>query len=103
MAQKTAQLHKDLCATASEGGIMPEVWLVGYAELKGKGLFLEYRDELKKSYGESQAWEKVFVFQHFSMNRFSIDLKDFMKNHAGFGILAAVHELGNLHKREIFG
>lgn len=44
MAQKTAQLHKYLCVVASEGGIDPEVWLVGYAELKGKGLFLEYRD-----------------------------------------------------------
>ncbi len=103
MAEKTARLHSDLCEAAGQDEITPELWLVGYAELKGKGLFLEYRDELKKSYGESQSWEKVFVFQHFSMNRFSIDLKDFMKNHAGFGILAAVHELGHLHKREIFG
>lgn len=103
MAEKTARLHSDLCEAAGEDGIAPELWLVGYAELQGKGLFLEYRDELKKSYGESQAWEKVFVFQHFSMNRFSIDLKDFMKNHADFGILAAAHELGHLHKREIFG
>ena len=102
MAQKTAQLHKDLCAAASEGGIEPEVWLVGYAELKGKGLFLEYRDELKKSYGESKAWEKVFVFQHFSMNRFSIDLNNFMKSHADFTILEAAHELGRIHKNEIF-
>ena len=103
MAEKTARLHEELCAAADDGGIEPELWLVGYAELKGRGLFLDYRDALKKSYGESQAWEKVFVFQHFSMNRFSIDLKDFMKNHADFGILAAAHELGNLHKREIFG
>ena len=102
MAQKTAQLHKDLCAAAGEGGIMPEVWLVGYAELKGKGLFLEYRDELKKSYGESKAWEKVFVFQHFSMNRFSIDLNNFKKEHSDFSILEAAHELVRIHKNEIF-
>ncbi|MCR5172708.1 MAG: hypothetical protein K6B73_07580 [Treponema sp.] len=102
MAQKTAQLHKYLCVVASEGGIDPEVWLVGYAELKGKGLFLEYRDELKKSYGESQAWMKVFVFQHFSMNRFSIDLNNFKKEHRDFSILEAAHELGRIHKKEIF-
>lgn len=102
MAQKTAHLHKDLCAAAREGGIMPEVWLVGYAELKGKGLFLGYRDELKKSYGESQAWEKVFVFQHFSMNRFSIDLNNFKIEHSDFTILEAAHELGRIHKNEIF-
>ena len=103
MAQKTAQLHKDLCAAASEGGIEPEVWLVGYAELKGKGLFLEYRDELKKSYGKSQAWEKVFVFQHFSMNRFSIDLRNYMKENPSLNLIDACHSLGSIHKKEIFG
>ena len=103
MAEKTARLHSDLCEAAGQDGIAPELWLVGYAELKKKGLFLEYRDALKKSYGVSKAWEKVFVFQHFSMNRFSIDLNNFMKSHADFTILEAAHELGHLHKREIFG
>ena len=103
MAEKTARLHADLCRAAGEGGIAPELWLVGYAELKNKGLFLEYRDALKNAYGEDCAWDKVFVFQHFSMNRFSIDLKDFMKNHENLGIVEAAHELGSLHKKEIFG
>lgn len=102
MAEKTARLHADLCRAAGEGGIAPELWLVGYAELKNKGLFLEYRDALKNAYGEDCAWDKVFVFQHFSMNRFSIDLKDFMKNHENLGIVEAAHELGSLHKKEIF-
>lgn len=103
MAEKTARLHADLCRAAGEGGIAPELWLVGYAELKNKGLFLEYRDALKNAYGEDCVWDKVFVFQHFSMNRFSIDLKDFMKNHENLGIVEAAHELGSLHKKEIFG
>lgn len=103
MAEKTARLHADLCRAAGEGGIAPELWLVGYAELKNKGLFLEYRDALKNAYGEDCAWDKVFVFQHFSMNRFSIDLKNFMKNHENLGIVEAAHELGSLHKKEIFG
>ncbi len=103
MAKKTARLHADLCKAAGECGIVPELWLVGYAELKNKGLFLEYRDALKNTYGEDVAWDKAFVFQHFSMNRFSIDLKDFMKNHENLGIVEAAHELGSLHKKEIFG
>lgn len=103
MAERTARLHADLCRVAGEGGIAPELWLVGYAELKNKGLFLEYRDALKNAYGEDCAWDKVFVFQHFSMNRFSIDLKDFMAKHRGLGIVEAAHELGTLHKKEIFG
>lgn len=103
MAERTARLHADLCRAAGEGGIAPELWLVGYAELKNKGLFLEYRDALKNAYGEDCAWEKVFVFQHFSMNRFSIDLKEFMKKHPDLGIIKATHELGSFHKTEIFG
>ena len=104
MAQKTAKLHQDLCKASDEGGISPELWLVGYAELKEKGLFLEYRDELKKSYEVSLSeWEKVFVFQHFSMNRFLIDLRSFMEENDGIGILDAAHQLGACHKKEIFG
>ena len=104
MAEKTARLHADLCKAAGEGGIAPELWLVGYAELKNKGLFLEYRDALKKAYSSNEKfWEKVFVFQHFSMNRFLIDLKIFMKNHSDLGIVEAAHELGLIHKKEIFG
>lgn len=109
MAQKTANLHKNLCKAAKEyGGIEPELWLVGYAELKEKGLFLNYRDELLNSYdknnnSEKSAWEKVFVFQHFSMNRFSIDLNNFRKNNPNFSIVQAASTLGTLHRNEIFG
>ena len=100
MARKTAWLHQSLLES-SETGLLPELWLVGYAELKNKGIFLRYRDELKKSYTEEN-WEKVFVFQHFSMNRFSIDLKNFQKENEGFSLLEAIHALGKKHKVEIF-
>ena len=105
MAQKTAKLHEDLTAAAlSSGGIVPELWLVGYAELKEKSLFSEYRNELKDSYDKNgTAWKNLFVFQHFSMNRFSIDLKNFMGKNKDLGIVEAAHELGKIHKKEIFG
>ena len=95
MAQKTAQLH---------AALNPELWLVGYSELKEKGLFGAYRDTLKCSCG-SEAWDRVYVFQHFSMNRFTIDLSDFIK--AGkkekTPLESNIHELGLLHRKEIFG
>lgn len=104
MAEKTAMLHQALCNNAGEDGIKPELWLVGYAELKDKGLFLGYKKELSEDYDKTEEfWNRVYVFQHFSMNRFSIDLKDFMKNHENLGIVEAAHELGALHKKEIFG
>lgn len=90
MAEQTAFLAKKLNA---------EIWLVGYSELKPKGIFTKYRDELKKC----ADWEKLFVFQHFSMNRFSIDLKEFMEKHKDFSLEESLFQLGTLHKNEIFG
>ena len=100
MAEKTAELHKNL-----QPGT--ELWLVGYSELKEKRIFTGYRDALKKAYdgsgAETDAWEKVFVFQHFSMNRFSIDLNEYMEKNKKSGSLEEnIHELGTLHKKEIF-
>lgn len=89
MAEQTARLAKKLNS---------EIWLVGYSELKSKGIFTKYRDELKKC----ADWEKLFVFQHFSMNRFSIDLKEFMENHKELSLREALFQLGTLHKTEIF-
>ena len=103
MAQKTARLHIDLCHAASTEDEKPKIFLVGYSELKKNGIFTAYRDELKKNYGNSpEEWEKVLVFQHFSMNRFSIDLKEYMKNNGTQDMVQAAHALGTLHKNEIF-
>ena len=99
MAQKTAELH---------AALKTELWLVGYSELKEKGIFGAYRDilrdTLKTSCGD-EAWDKVFVFQHFSMNRFSIDLSDFVKaqKKEKAPLESNIHELGLLHRKEIFG
>ena len=95
MAEKTAELHTALGT---------ELWLVGYSELKAKGIFSAYRETLKASCNE-EAWKRVYVFQHFSMNRFSIDLADYIKKgkKEKFSLEANIHELGLLHKKEVFG
>ena len=94
MAEQTAALHTALCT---------ELWLVGYSELKDKGLFSLYRDTLKASCSE-EAWKRVYVFQHFSMNRFTIDLADYIKTgkKENIPLETNIHELGILHKKEIF-
>lgn len=109
MARLTARLHRRLFA---ESGTM--LYLVGYAELKGRGLFLPYRDELARSYEGDAAWDAVYVYQHFSMNRFLIDLKAHMAAGGGGdapgqgdslgqgGMAAALRELGRQHKAEIW-
>lgn len=102
MAQQTAILHQLLNADKK-----CQLWLVGYAELKEKGLFGLYKKELFNSYakGQNPNWTQVKVFQHFSMNRFSIDLKNFIakkKETSQFNLEKAIDELGNFHKLEIF-
>lgn len=127
LAQKTAQLHKALVVSAQSdedsdcvvGKKNPcELWLVGYAELKQKGIFVPYRDALLQEYCREKncdadsaeicaAWERVFVYQHFSMNRFLIDLKEFStaQNCAAFDeatLKKNLESLGAKHRDEIF-
>lgn len=103
MAQETADLHKALCQAAKSEDEKPSVFLVGYSELKGNGLFRYYRNAFKKKYSGRSEWERIFVFQHFSMNRFSIDLNSYMKENPGLDIVQAARQLGEMHKMEIFG
>lgn len=103
MAKRTARLHQSLVGS---GGSC-QLWLVGYAELKRRGLFLEYRDELARCYeGQESAWTQVMVYQHFSMNRFTIDLAESVREGRIDGQLPLQDQLaalGQIHRREIFG
>ncbi len=114
MAQKTAELHKAFFEAEEGSGC--ELWLVGYSELKEKGLFTSYRDTLKQSIcgpqqnnsqRDGSQWDKVFVFQHFSMNRFTIDLAEYAKQNEAMlknkSLKETIAQLGILHKTEIFG
>ena len=102
MAKKTVELHIALDC---------KMWLVGYAEVKEKGIFKEYRNTLFSEYQKSQetknAYQKFFVFQHFSMNRFLIDLKEFSENlpesEKDISLESCLEKLGSLHKNQIFG
>jgi len=114
MAERTAKLHMDLSKVVTEGTdpsnpVKPQLWLVGYAELKGKGLFLPYRDTLLQTYldqNQISLFENgVFTYQHFSMNRFTIDLNQFRQNEGSVpsDLNSSLKELGSLHRKEIFG
>jgi len=106
MAEQTCRLHAHLCAAASsDGGPLPQLWLVGYGELSGKGVFIPYGNILSSFYTSDPAgipWkDQVGVFQHFSMNRFFIDVaansdpqKSLQENLSATGIL---------HRKAILG
>ena len=51
------------------------VWITGYSEMKKGGIFEVYTETLKELYANNKKlFNKVFLFRHFSMNQFTIDL-----------------------------
>lgn len=90
MAQKTAQLAKDLNA---------QIWLIGYGELKPKAIFSAYRETLKTA----GLQDLLLVFQHFSMNRFTIDLGSFKSANPDLTLSQSLQTLGKQHRFEFFG
>jgi hypothetical protein len=51
------------------------VWITGYSEMKKGGVFEAYTSELKTLYNGTDLQDSVFLYRHFSMNQFTIDLK----------------------------
>ena len=88
-----------------------KMWLVGYAEVKNKGIFEDYKKTLLEEYQKTEkgknAYQKFFVYQHFSMNRFLIDLKEFSENYpqplSEENLETRLDELGTVRKNQIFG
>lgn len=90
MAKKTAELSDTLNCP---------IFLAGYSELKKGGIFTIYKNELKNSIKDMNS---VLVFQHFSMNRFSIDFKNFMQKNPNLSKEEALKQLGLLHQKDFF-
>ena len=122
MAQKTAELHQSLFEAAQTEDEKPQLWLVGYGELKKSGVFEAYKQRLCEKYAEFcvnngadasaairssgngiSRTDSFLVFQHFSMNRFSIDLKQFQAENQSLSLTDALAALGKKHRKEIFG
>jgi len=52
------------------------VWITGYSEMKRGGIFEAYTERLKELYADKpELYKQVFFYRHFSMNQFTIDLK----------------------------
>jgi hypothetical protein len=71
MARLLLEFHESLAC----GGKIPPVWITGYGEMGKNGVFAAYTEELKAVYGKNGLKKSVFLYRHFSMNQFTIDLK----------------------------
>jgi hypothetical protein len=72
MALLLFEFHKAL----SYGHKTPvPVWITGYSEMNKTGVFAAYTNDLKTIYNKSELVKTLFLYRHFSMNQFTIDLK----------------------------
>lgn len=95
-ARLVARLHQDLGPTA-------ELWLVGHSELKPRGIFQEYKAVLTQSYGDSSDWNRVFVYNHFSMSSFISDYNKFHREHPDMSLKDSLVQIGTNRRLEVFG
>ncbi|MCL2410035.1 MAG: hypothetical protein FWC97_00180 [Treponema sp.] len=51
------------------------VWIIGYSEMRNKGIFEVYTESLKQIYTVNKnLYKHIYLYRHFSMNQFTIDL-----------------------------
>jgi hypothetical protein len=72
MARLLFDFHK---ALVGENNKTLPVWIIGYSEMKRGKVFEAYTEELKSLYGDNILMDSIFLYRHFSMNQFTIDLK----------------------------
>jgi hypothetical protein len=94
MARVLLEFHQ---ALSCKNGKVP-VWICGYSEMKKGGVFDAYTQELKALYGGNALEELVFLYRHFSMNQFTIDLKQ--QTFRGEPLEKALERIGKAYREK---
>jgi hypothetical protein len=79
------------------------VWIIGYGQMRKGGIFETYTEKLKELYidKENEMYKKIFLYRHFSMNQFTIDLKQQMQ--PGENFKKALVRIGTSYRKRILG
>ena len=79
-----------------------QVWITGYSEMKKGGIFEVYTEALKQLYADRQEmYKRLFIFRHFSMNQFTIDLKQ--QALPGETAAKSLRRIGEAYRKRILG
>ncbi|MDR2054095.1 MAG: hypothetical protein LBP80_11840 [Treponema sp.] len=80
------------------------VWITGYSEMKKGGIFEAYTESLKNHYPEDLRG-RVFLYRHFSMNQFTVDLhrQAVERDHPGETLLETLECIGRAYRLRILG
>lgn len=79
------------------------VWISGRSELKRRGIFAPWFEEISRLYGDAPEKDRaeLLVFNHFSMNQFAIELA--RKRNPGAPLEAELARIGSENRKAIFG
>jgi len=90
-------------AFRAAAGLGATLWISGLGELRDRGLFRTYRDELSRrlAAGPSSVLNGTWAFNHFSMNQFSIEVA--RKSRDGEPRAAALARIGSENRLRVFG
>lgn len=76
------------------------VWITGYSEMRRKGIFEIYTQKLKEIYSKkNELYQNIFIYRHFSMNQFTIDLKQ--QSQSGETVSKTLKRIGTEYKKRI--
>jgi len=76
------------------------VWITGYSEMRKGGIFESYTESLKALYAnKKEKYKQIFIYRHFSMNQFTIDLKQ--QAHQGETTAKCLKRIGSEHRHRI--
>ncbi|GHV83957.1 hypothetical protein AGMMS50212_12970 [Spirochaetia bacterium] len=79
-----------------------DIWIIGYSEMKANGVFSIYTERLKALIANNEIEkQEVFIFRHFSMNQFTIDLKKQILPQEA--ITAALKRIGGTYRKKTLG
>ncbi|MDR0601904.1 MAG: hypothetical protein LBG42_05935 [Treponema sp.] len=101
-----AELLLEFQRALSKGsaGTVP-VWITGYSEMRKGGIFEAYTETLRNLYaGEKILGKSIFLYRHFSMNQFTIDLRRKTEaGESGEGTAEVLARVGAAYRKRILG
>ncbi|MDR2185961.1 MAG: hypothetical protein LBO80_09925 [Treponema sp.] len=101
MARLIREFHRALSPDTAP------VWITGYSEMKDGGIFEAFTKTLRELYApgtggtENQAGRRLFLFRHFSMNQFTIDLRQ--KAAPGESTAETLARIGTAYRERFLG
>jgi len=76
------------------------IWIIGYSEMRKGGIFEAYTEKLKNVYANNEKmYKQLFFYRHFSMNQFTIDLKQQAK--PGESVIKSLERIGEGYRKRI--